>query len=599
MDTHGLLVNVVFFLGAAVLTVPIFVRLGLGSVLGYLSAGVLIGPWVLGLITNVQDILHFSEFGVVLLLFLIGLELEPKTLWSMRRSILGSGGSQLLLTAAVLFGICMLFGVTTNSAIVISLGLALSSTAIALQTFQERSLMPTIAGATGFSILLFQDIAVIPIIASLPMLGTSELIEGASEHSGVSTPIVIAILLGVFLVGKLTLKHVFHLVAKTYLREVFTMLSLLLVIGISVIMDTLGVSMALGAFLAGVILADSEYRHTLESDIEPFKGLLLGLFFVSVGMSIDFGMLFSNPLIFLGLAILLVMVKATALYVVAYFSGVPLPQRNTFSIILSQGGEFAFVLFGIAVGLNVLEQTLASQLILVVAISMILTPVLLIINDKIIDPIFFKASNLAPDVIDDEDKDNQVIIAGFGRFGQVVGRLLIANKITPTLIDYDPDQIALVKKFGSKAYYGDVLRSDVLHSAGASKAKLIVLTIHCKDTINAAVEMIRKEFPNAKLIARAIDRRHALDLMELGVDHFTRETFYSGLEMGRDALKMMGFEEQEITRQVEILRKHDIELLYEQLEFRSDEEGMINSSQQARNRLEQILASDQEYNEST
>lgn len=596
METQTLLVNVVFFLAAAVFTVPIFVRLGLGSVLGYLTAGVIIGPWVLALITNVEDILHFSEFGVVLLLFLIGLELEPKTLWSMRRSILGSGGSQLLFSAVPIYAVCILLGFDWNTALVVSLGLALSSTAIALKTMQERSLMPTTAGKTGFSILLFQDIAVIPIIAILPLLSMGAASTEGTGHGEVSTPLVIAILLAVFFIGRLVLKYVFYLVAKTFLREVFTMLSLLLVIGVAVIMDSLGVSMALGAFLAGVILADSEYRHTLESDIEPFKGLLLGLFFVSVGMSIDFGILFSQPLLFLGLAVLLVLIKALCLWGIAVVSGVPSQQRAVFSIVLSQGGEFAFVLFGIAVGLNIFDQALASQLVLVVAISMILTPLLMVLNDRVIGPLMAGRSLQAPDVVDDEDKDNQVIIAGFGRFGQVIGRLLIANKITPTLIDYDPDQIALVRKFGNKAYYGDVLRSDVLHSAGADKAKLIVLAIDCADTINAAVKLIRREFPQAKLIARAIDRRHALELMELGVDHFTRETFYSGLEMGRDALKVMGFADSEIKRQVELLRKHDVELLYQQLELRSDEAAMISASQEARIRLEQILASEQEGN---
>jgi len=593
MDTHGLLNNVVYFLAAAVIAVPIFVRLGLGSVLGYLLAGVFIGPWVLGLISNVEDILHFSEFGVVLLLFLIGLELEPKKLWSMRRSILGSGGVQLLLSSIAIGAFAMFCGLNWQSAMVIGLGLALSSTAIALQTMQERGLMPTPAGQTGFSILLFQDIAVIPIIALLPLLGNTTGGVEATHHAEVSTPVMIAILIGIFVLGRLLLKHVFRLVAKTQLREVFTMLSLLLVIGIAVIMDSFGISMALGAFLAGVILADSEYRHTLESDIEPFKGLLLGLFFVSVGMSIDFGLLFDQPFLFIGLALLLVAIKAIVLWLVAILSNVPSTQRPVFSIVLSQGGEFAFVLFGIAVSLAIFPQTLASQMILVVAISMMLTPLLMILNERVIEPLLFKGNELAPDVIDEEDRENSVIIAGFGRFGQVVGRFLIANKITPTLIDYDPDQVELVKRFGTKAYYGDVLRSDVLHSAGADKAKLIILAIDSASTINAAIKMIRKDFPQAKIIARAKDRLHALELMELDVDHFTRETFYSALEMGKDVLKILNFSEQEINRQAAILRKHDVEVLYQQFEIKDDEAAMISKSTESRERLSQILAADQ------
>lgn len=593
METQNLLTNVVFFLAAAVIAVPIFVRLGLGSVLGYLTAGVIIGPWVLGLISNVDDILHFSEFGVVMLLFLIGLELEPKKLWSMRRSILGSGGAQLAISSAIIGAAAMFFGLGWKSALVIGLGLALSSTAIALQTLQERNLMATTAGKSGFSILLFQDIAVIPIIALMPILGSALLVE--DSHAGVSqfsTPTVIAILIGLFVLSRLLLKHVFRLIAKTQLREIFTMLSLLLVIGIAVIMDSFGISMALGAFLAGVILADSEYRHTLESDIEPFKGLLLGLFFVSVGMSIDFGLLFASPLIFFGLAILLILIKVLVLVLVARVSGVPIQQTAFFSILLSQGGEFAFVLFGLAVGLNIFEQTLASQMILVVAISMIFTPLLMMVNERFIEPLLARNQEREMDLIDSADQENKVIIAGFGRFGQVVARLLFANKITPTLIDYDPDQIELVRKFGTKAYYGDVLRSDVLHSAGADKATLIILTIDNEDGINKAVELIRKDFPNTKIIARAMSRPHALHLLQLGVDHFTRETFYSALEMGKDAMSVMGFEQAEIDRQSEILRNHDVEFLYQQFDIKDDQAEMISRSRQARARLEQILAAD-------
>ncbi len=597
MDSHNLLINVVFFLAAAVVAVPVFVRLGLGSVLGYLTAGVVIGPWVLGLITNVEDILHFSEFGVVLLLFLIGLELEPKKLWSMRRSIVGSGGAQLLLSAVLIGAVALLCGLNWKSALVIGLGLALSSTAIALQTMQERGLMSTPAGQSGFSILLFQDIAVIPIIALLPLLGVAVIAGDHAEHAQVSTPVVIAILVGIFVLGRLLLKHVFRLIAKTHLREIFTMLSLLLVIGIAVVMDSFGISMALGAFLAGVILADSEYRHTLESDIEPFKGLLLGLFFVSVGMSIDFGLLFDKPLLFLGFTILLVAIKAAVLWLVATLSGVPLQQRPVFSVILSQGGEFAFVLFGIAVGLKIFDQTLASQMILIVAISMIFTPLLMIVNERLIEPMLFREESREPDEIEEQDRDNKVIIAGFGRFGQTVSRLLIANKITPTLIDYDPDQIELVKKFGTKAYYGDVLRSDVLHSAGADNATMIVLAIDSEDTINEAVEMIRKDFPQAKILARAMSRPHALHLLGLGVDHFTRETFYSALEMGKDALHIMGFDDTEVLRQANILRKHDVELLYQQFEIKDDQAAMISKSAESREKLAQILAADKNKEE--
>ena len=596
METHSLLVNIVYFLTAAVIAVPIFVRVGLGSVLGYLVAGIIIGPWALGLITNVEDILHFSEFGVVLLLFLIGLELEPKKLWSLRRSIIGSGGGQLVLSAILIGSFALFCGMNWKTALIIGLSLGLSSTAIALQIMQEQGLMQTPAGKTGFSILLFQDIAVIPIIAMMPLLAGPVSGE-TSSHSSVSTPITIISLITIFILSRLLLKHVFRLVAKIYLREAFTMLSLLLVIGIAVIMDAFGISMALGAFLAGVILADSEYRHTLESDIEPFKGLLLGLFFISVGMSIDFGLLFGNPFLFFTLATLLIMGKSLILWLIAIMSKVSLPQRPVFTVLLSQGGEFAFVLFGIAMSINLLDKSIASQLTLIVAISMVLTPILMIVNTRIIEPLLVKNKQQEPDKFDEEDQKNTVIIAGFGRFGQVIGRLLIANKITPTIIDYDPDQIELVKRFGTKAYYGDVLRSDVLHSAGAKNAALIVLAIDSSETSNAAIHMIQQDFPNAKIVARATDRLHALELMSLGVDHFTRETFYSALEMGKDVLKILGFSHNEISRQARFLKEHDVKVLYEQFEIKDDESALISKAVESREQLEQTLHADKKIDD--
>ncbi len=591
METHSLLVNIVYFLIAAVIAVPLFVRIGLGSVLGYLVAGIIIGPWALGLITNVEDILHFSEFGVVLLLFLIGLELEPKKLWSLRRSIIGSGGGQLALSAILIGSFALMVGMNWKTALIIGLSLGLSSTAIALQIMQEQGLMQTQAGKTGFSILLFQDIAVIPIIAMMPLLVDS--ISGeASNHHSVSTPVIIISLITIFMLSRLLLKHVFRIVAKIYLREVFTMLSLLLVIGIAVIMDAFGISMALGAFLAGVILADSEYRHTLESDIEPFKGLLLGLFFISVGMSIDFGLLFDRPILFFALATLLILSKSLVLWLIAIISNVSLPQRPVFTVLLSQGGEFAFVLFGIAMSLNLLDNDIASQLTLIVAISMVLTPLLMIVNARIIEPLLATNTQQEPDKVDEEDQKNTVIIAGFGRFGQVIGRLLIANKITPTIIDYDPDQIELVKRFGTKAYYGDVLRSDVLHSAGAKNAALIVIAIDSSETSNAAIRMIRQDFPHTKIVARATDRLHALELMSLGVDHFTRETFYSALEMGKDVLNILGFSHREISRQTNILQEHDVKVLYEQFDIRNDESALISKTAESREQLERTLHAD-------
>ena len=592
MDSHGFMFNLVVYLSAAVIAVPLFARLGLGSVLGYLAAGVSIGPWGLGLIQNVGDILHFSEIGVVLLLFLIGLELEPRKLWTLRRPILGVGGTQVLITAGLIFPLGLLLGMRWQTAAVAGLGLALSSTAIALQSLKEKNLLPTPAGRTGFSVLLFQDIAVIPIIALIPLLGF-KIIDGGGDHH--STPVIIGVMFGIFVIGRFFLRHIFGFVASTHLREVFTALSLLLVSGIAAIMETLGISKALGAFLAGVLLADSEYRHALESDIEPFKGLLLGLFFISVGMSVDFGLLLESPLLILAITVALVVLKASVLYGIAKFAGIPPSQRGLFSLTLAQGGEFGFVLFGFAVSAGAMDAHIANQLILAVALSMAMTPLLLIANEKIIEPRFVQVNDLPMDDID--DNQNPVIIIGFGRFGQVVGRLLMANKITPTLIDNNPEQLERVRRFGYKSYYGDALRLDVLRSAGAAQAKLIVLAMADSETINQTIELIRREFPNLKIFVRAFDRGHAMHLIDNEVDGFARETFASALELAQDALMEFGFSEWQARRLGEKFKKFDLDTLDQQVAVRHDEKALISITQTARNNIVETFAADREKEE--
>ena len=592
MDSHGFMFNLVVYLSAAVIAVPLFARLGLGSVLGYLAAGVSIGPWGLGLIQNVGDILHFSEIGVVLLLFLIGLELEPRKLWTLRRPILGVGGTQVLITAGLIFPLGLLLGMRWQTAAVAGLGLALSSTAIALQSLKEKNLLPTPAGRTGFSVLLFQDIAVIPIIALIPLLGF-EIIDGGGDHH--STPVIIGVMFGIFVIGRFFLRHIFGFVASTHLREVFTALSLLLVSGIAAIMETLGISKALGAFLAGVLLADSEYRHALESDIEPFKGLLLGLFFISVGMSVNFGLLLESPLLILAITVALVVLKASVLYGIAKFAGIPPSQRGLFSLTLAQGGEFGFVLFGFAVSAGAMDAHIANQLILAVALSMAMTPLLLIANEKIIEPRFVQVNDLPMDDID--DNQNPVIIIGFGRFGQVVGRLLMANKITPTLIDNNPEQLERVRRFGYKSYYGDALRLDVLRSAGAAQAKLIVLAMADSETINQTIELIRREFPNLKIFVRAFDRGHAMHLIDNEVDGFARETFASALELAQDALMEFGFSEWQARRLGEKFKKFDLDTLDQQVAVRHDEKALISITQTARNNIVETFAADREKEE--
>ncbi len=585
--------NLVVYLSAAVIAVPLFARLGLGSVLGYLAAGACIGPWGLGLIKNVGDILHFSELGVVLLLFLIGLELEPRKLWTLRRPILGVGGTQVLITAALIFPLGLLLGARWQTAAVAGLGLALSSTAIALQSLKEKNLLTTPAGKTGFSVLLFQDIAVIPIIALIPLLGF-EVVDGTHAGAGgqQSTLVIIGVMFGIFVIGRFFLRHIFGFVASTHLREVFTALSLLLVSGITAIMDLLGISKALGAFLAGVLLANSEYRHALESDIEPFKGLLLGLFFISVGMSVNFGLLLENPLLIAALTVALVTLKAAVLYGVARFAGIPPSQRGLFSLTLAQGGEFGFVLFGFAVTVGAMEAHVANQLILAVALSMAVTPLLLIANEKLIEPKFLHANDLPMDEIVDDR--NPVIIVGFGRFGQVVGRLLMANKITPTLIDNNPEQLERVRRFGYKSYYGDALRLDVLRSAGAAQAKLIVLAMADRETINQAIELIRREFPNLKIFVRAYDRGHAMHLIDNRVDGFARETFASALELAQDTLAEFGFNEWQAQRLSEKFKKFDLDTLEQQVAVRHDEKALISIARTARNNIEETFAADKE-----
>ena len=586
MHGSGLLFNFLVFLSAAVIVVPLFARIGLGSVLGYLVAGICIGPWGLGLIKNVSDILHFSEIGVVLLLFLIGLELAPRKLWPMRRAIFGIGGMQVLVTAALICAAGMLLGANWRIALIAGLGLALSSTAVALQILREKNLLSGQMGRTAFSILLFQDIAVVPILALVPLIGGADL-DGVSLYSVLG---LLAAIVGTFTACHFLLRYVFFFVASTRLHDVFTALSLLLVAGIAALMDMLGVSMALGAFLAGVIMADSEYRHVIESDIEPFKGLLLGLFFISVGMSVDFGLLREHPLPIAALTLGLLLLKGVVLVIIAMLSGIRARQRGMFALVLAQGGEFGFVVFGFALAGGMMEADAANQLILAVALSMAVTPLLLFINEKWIEPRFFPQDAPAADGLD--DAESPVIIIGFGRFGQVIGRMLMANKIMPTIIDNDPEQLERVRRFGYKSYYGDALRLNVLHSAGADRAKLIVLSLEDAEEINQSIDLLRREFPEAKIFARAYDRGHAMHLIDHQVDGYSRETFASALEMAEEVLIELGFSEWRARNLKEKFREFDIETLNRQVSVRHDEKAVISIARSARDTLEETFAAD-------
>jgi len=586
---HSLLSNAVVYLGAAVLAVPLARRLGLGAVLGYLLAGMAIGPWGFGLITQVETILHFSEFGVVLLLFLIGLELEPARLWSMRRPIFGWGTAQVLGVAAVLFGAALLLGVAWQVALVAALGLSLSSTAIALATLGERNLMGTPAGQAGFAILLFQDIAAIPMIALIPLLGVAAGDSGAGD-GWLGAARLGGVILGVIVAGRFLVRPALRIIAKSGMREIFTAFALLLVIAISLLMQWVEMSMALGAFMAGVLLADSEYRHALETDLEPFKGLLLGLFFIAVGMSVDFGVFVSRPWLILGLVLGFLLLKLAVLFALSHRFGIARGQRWLFAFLLSQGGEFAFVVFGAAGAARVFTPETGSILVAVVALSMVTTPLLLVLYDKVLEPRYHGQNVREPDAID--DNEGHVIIAGFGRFGQIVGRLLHANRVPLTVLDHDPDQIELLRRFGFKVFYGDATRIDLLQAAGAAKARALVLAIDDIEDSLALADALRDNFPDLPILARARNVTHYYQLMDRGVTIIERETFESALQLGRRALCHLGYgayRAREATLKFREHNKASVDAVYP---FYKDREQYVSMAKRARDELNEMFARD-------
>jgi glutathione-regulated potassium-efflux system ancillary protein KefC len=593
MSEHSLLFNAFVYLLAAVIAVPISKRLGFGAVLGYLLAGVVIGPWGFGLIREAEDILHFAEFGVVLLLFAIGLELNPKRLWEMRKPILGLGAAQVVITALVLSGFGMFFGLTDSVALVAAMGLSLSSTAMALQLLTERNLLPTPAGHSGFSVLLFQDIAVIPMLAVIPLLSTSA-VDAATGFDWLALLRALGVIVIIIAGGRYVLRPVLRLIAATGLREIFTAFSLLLVIATGLLMQAVGLSMALGAFLAGVLLAESEYRHALESDIEPFKGLLLGLFFIAVGMSIDFGILLREPWLITGLALGLVAMKLIILFALGRLYGLPARQLPLFALVLSQGGEFAFVLFSVAQLAGVIPVGVADTLVVTVALSMLTTPLLMVIHDRLVMPRLDRAP--APPMDEMQDEGNPVIIAGFGRFGQIVGRLLHANGINATVLEHDPNHVEVLRRFQFKVFYGDACRLDLLRAAGAEHARLLVIAIDNRDGVLRLVERVRENFPHLKILARAWDLTHALELLEMNVDVYERETFEGALRLGEIALKQLGFSAWRAKQTASRFRAHDNETVREL--YRHHAETMdvrARIAADARERIRETMLSDERY----
>jgi len=582
------LLHPLIYLLAAVVAVPIAKKLGLGAVLGYLLAGIAIGPWGLGLISEVEDILHFSEFGVVLLLFLIGLELDPKRLWSLRRHIFGWGSAQVGLVSLGLLGAALAVGIDWRVALIGALGMSLSSTAIALATLGERKLTATPAGSAGFAILLFQDIAAIPMMAAVPLLGVA--VAQGSGQGWLHTLQVVAVIALLIFGGRYLIRPILRIIAKTDMREIFTAFSLLLVIATCLLMQSVGMSMALGTFLAGVLLADSEYRHALESDLEPFKGLLLGLFFIAVGMSVDFGIFLEQPWLILGMVLGFLVIKTAVLYGLAKCFRIPRDQQIFFAFLLSQGGEFAFVVFGAAATAQVLTPRISSILVVVVALSMVITPLLLLLHDRVILPRLQARGRQPEDDI--EPQDNPVIIAGFGRFGQIIGRLLHANGIGLTILDHDPDQVESLRKFGFKVFYGDATRIDLLRTAGADKARLIVIAIDDAPASLKLVEAVQRAFPHLKIAARARNVTHLYDLMDRGVTVLERETFESALQMGRQVLRQLDFGSYRAHRAAMKFRAHNIETLHKLYPHYKDQQQMVSMAVQAREELEAMFASD-------
>ncbi|MEZ8777631.1 glutathione-regulated potassium-efflux system protein KefB [Vibrio splendidus] len=585
--TNDFLQSSVIFLAAAVVAVPIAQRAGLGSVLGYLLAGVAIGPWGLGLISDVEAILHFSEFGVVLLLFLIGLELNPKKLWQMRAPILGLGGAQVLITTLIITVIACLFGLTWQTSLVIGMGLALSSTAIALRVIEERELGGKEAGQSGFAVLLFQDIAVIPMLAMLPLLA------GNTGGSWADMLWMLGGVIGLLVGGHFLLRPLFRYVVMSGVRELFTVAALLLVIGIAVIMQQIGLSMALGTFLAGVLLAESEYRHELEIAIDPFKGLLLGLFFISVGMAVNLGLLAESPFAILIAVSSLVVLKGLVLYTLARIFGTQTKARSRMAMILSQGGEFAFVIFTAASAQGILSGDQVSFLLVVVSLSMVTTPLMLKLQDR-----FFarqlnqiSESAMSSDVV---DRSPRVIIAGFGRFGQIIGRLMYANKIRITVLESDASQIHILRKFGYKVFYGDSTHLELLRAAGADKAEAIVLCTDSPDEIMKTVDLCKQHFPQLKILARARSRVEAYQLLNHGVSNYSRETFLGALDLGRQTLTELGMHPYKAKRAEAHFRKLDNGMLKELLPQHSEDAELAQRAKEARKELEEIFGHEME-----
>lgn len=590
------------FLASAVICVPLAKKLGMGSVLGYLFAGILIGPFVLGLVGSEEEgIMHVAEFGVVMMLFLIGLELDPKDFWRMRKTIVGLGSLQMAFTT-IFSGILLylIFDFSVFTSLAVALAFAMSSTAIVLQTLKEKHLYSTVSGQSSFSVLLFQDIMVVPILALLPLLVGSNVTELKDDHSIIEglpgwlqTLVVLAAVGVVFFSGRYVVVPLLRMISKTRLREMFTAASLLLVVGVAYLMQVVGLSPALGTFLAGVVLANSEFRHELESDLEPFKGLLLGLFFITVGASINFLLIAAEPVKIFAIVFSLMMLKGVILYVVGKIYGIKTDQNILFAILLSQVGEFSFVLLTFSGQLQIIDQYWTELLMACTAISMTLTPLFILINEKLIDPYFGTTESAKDEKKADEiHEQHDVILVGFGHFGSTIGRFLRANGIQATILDNDSDRVELLRKMGFKVYYGDATRLDLLRSAGAENAKLLIAAIDDPAVNQELIGKVRKSFPNLEIMARARNRMDAYNLIDLGVKDFYRETLYTSVHMAIDVLKKLGFRSYTATRKGMEFIKYDEAALEKLAKTRHEMKTYIVSVREQIEMQEKLLSED-------
>ena len=596
---NELLFGALVYLAAAVISAPIATRLGLGSVLGFLLAGAVIGPSVLNVAGQTGDVMQFAEFGVIVMLFLVGLELEPSRLWNLRKQIFGLGLLQVVVVAAVISAAALAYSGNWRDSVAIGLILALSSTAIVLQTMQEKGLLKTPVGQSTFSVLLFQDIAVIPILALLPLIaissGHGDDSHGTTMIAGLpvwqQTLITLAVVASILLAGRFLMRPLFRIVADTNAREIFVAFALLLVVGITLLMGLVGLSAALGTFLAGVVLADSEYRHELEMDLQPFKGLLLATFFIAVGAGMDFSLFKSQPLLLAVGLLALILIKLAVHYALAKLFGMNAPDQSRFSFALAQGSEFGFVLISFCVGLGLLTGQWPGLLTAIIALSMAAAPLLMMFDEKVLQPRFadgdFKRD---ADVISHDGVD--AIIAGHGRFGMTIGRVLNAQGHRSTVLDIDSSQVDALRKFGFKVFYGDALRMDLLEAAGAKEAKLLVIALDDKEKIVELVKIAKHNYPNLKILARVYDRAHAYEVLREGVDDVYREVFGSSMDLARDALISLGQHPHEAERAMRLFRKHDERMLRKSSQHAGDQTKLIDLAKQSRAEITRVFAAD-------